>query len=561
MLYPKMNSCRDVYNLNGIWNFKTVADNYIPTKAGTNCMAMAVPASMNEIVTSKEIKDVEGKVLYERSFSVPKRKGMQYRLRIGATSQKCEVYLNGVNIGSGINGFYPIDLPLNYLQEENRLSVVIDNRLDFQCMPVGKMIDGKQVINHDFYNFTGIHRDVLVYSMPEKCIEDIVIRTVVDGDYSKVRAIATGNFERVEYTVLDKDRKVVAVSNDGEISIDNPNLWSCESPYLYTLAVKTESDYYEERFGIRKVEVRGTQFLLNDKPVYFKGFGMHEDFMILGKGNNSAVNIRNFELLKWIHANSFRTSHYPYSEEIMDLADEYGFMVIDEVPAVCMKWWDKWCEGGNFGENAVNEQTKILHKQLIKQLIDRDKNHPCVVMWSLANEPETAEDNAIPYFEDVFSYTRALTDLPLTYVNCAYYGLCKCTHLVDVIFLNRYYAWYENHGDLSTILPRFGKEIEDFYNEHKKPIILSEFGADTIEGLHALPSESFSEEFQVEILEETCNVLDKYEYCIGEHVWNFSDFKTKQGLTRVRGNRKGVFTRDRQPKMSAHFLRHRWSSK
>ena len=83
----------------------------------------------------------------------------------------------------------------------------------------------------------------------------------------------------------------------------------------------------------------------------------------------------------------------------------------------------------------------------------------------------------------------------------------------------------------------------------------------TIEGLHSLPSETFSEEFQVEILEETCKLLDKYDYCIGEHVWNFADFKTKQGLTRVKGNRKGVFTRDRQPKMSAHFLRRRWENK
>ena len=104
------------------------------------------------------------------------------------------------------------------------------------------------------------------------------------------------------------------------------------------------------------------------------------------------------------------------------------------------------------------------------------------------------------------------------------------------------------------------KQEAAFYEKHHKPVILAEFGADTIEGLHSLPSETFSEEYQMEILEETCATLDKLPYCIGEHVWHLADFKTKQGLTRVRGNRKGVFTRDRQPKMSAHFLRKRWKN-
>ncbi|MBR2023475.1 MAG: beta-glucuronidase [Clostridia bacterium] len=552
-----MNKYREVFSLNGMWDFRTVADDYKADEIAKGCQRMSVPASMNEIVTDKEIKEYVGKFLYERNFSIPIYEKKHYRLRIGATSHKCEVYLNGTKIGGSPSGFYPIDLPLDNLKETNRLSIIIDNRLDFQCLPVGNLVDGKQIINHDFYNFTGIHRDVLIYTLPEKYIEDISIKTVVNGDYKKVFVETKTNCETVSYTVLDRDNHIVAESKTGDLIIESPNKWSGEDPYLYTLVVETESDKYEERFGIRKVEVKGTEFLLNDKPVYFKGFGLHEDFTILGKGNNSAVNIRNFELLKWINANSFRTSHYPYSEEIMDLADEYGFMVIDEVPAVCMKWWD----GGNFGKERVNDETKILHKELIKRLIDRDKNHPSVVMYSLANEPETAEDNAVPYFEDVFSYARTLTDLPLTYVNCAVVWKCQCTHLVDVICINRYHGWYEQHGVLSSVEPCLGKEIETFYERYKKPIVLSEFGADTIEGLHSLPSESFSEEFQMEILDETCRLLDKYDYCIGEHVWAFADFKTKQGLTRVRGNRKGVFTRDRQPKLSAHFLRGRWENK
>jgi beta-glucuronidase len=130
-----------------------------------------------------------------------------------------------------------------------------------------------------------------------------------------------------------------------------------------------------------------------------------------------------------------------------------------------------------------------------------------------------------------------------------------------VVMINRYYSWYSDHGDLSAIERDLSKEVETIYKEVKKPIILSEFGADTIEGLHALPSETFSEEYQEEVLRINCETLDKYCYCIGEQIWNFADFKTKQGLTRVRGNRKGVFTRDRQPKLSAYYLKSRWEKK
>ena len=554
MLYPRSNKYRELFSLNGIWKFKPVSDDFIPVNESADCQLIPVPASFNEIVTDKNIKNHEGKFLYETTFSFPVNQNKLYRLRIGATSHKCEVYLNGEKIGTGINGYYPIDLALENLLEVNRLSVVIDNRLTFQCMPVGRFVNGKQVINHDFYNFTGIHRDVLIYSLPQNHIKDIVINTVVDNDYEKISVSVETTCKEVHYTVLNAEKQVVAQGESGDIIVKNPNLWSPESPYLYTLIVETECDKYEERFGIRKVQVTSDAFLLNDKPVYFKGFGLHEDFILSGKGNNSAVNIRNFELLKWTNANSFRTSHYPYSEEIMDLADEYGILVIDEVPAVCMKWW----EGYNFGEDRVDEQTKVLHKELIKQLIERDKNHPSVVMYSLMNEPESAEEKAREYSLDVFDYTRKLTNLPLTFANCAYFGQCKCSDIPDVICINRYYGWYDYHANIDCISEHLGKEIADFHNTYNKPVFLTEFGADTIEGLHSLPSETFSEEFQLEILEETCNTLDKLPYCIGEHVWHLADFKTKQGLTRIRGNRKGVFTRDRQPKMSAHFLRRRW---
>ncbi|MBQ2252181.1 MAG: beta-glucuronidase, partial [Clostridia bacterium] len=554
MLYPKSNKYRDLYNLNGIWKFKTVSDDYIPEKEALDASFMAVPASYNDIVTSKETRDYVGKVLYETTFSIPVRDEKIYHLRIGGASHKCDVYLNGKLVAHGINGFFPIDTELFDLEEKNRLSVVIDNRLTFQTLPVGRIVNGKQVINHDFYNFTGIHRDVLVYSTPKKYIHDIEIKTVVDGDYSKISVITDA--ENALYTVFDKLGNVVIASRENTFNIENPILWDTENPYLYTLCIETDTDKYEEKFGIRKVEATGDALLLNDRPVYLKGFGMHEDSFILGKGNSPAVNIRNFELLKWIGANSIRTSHYPYSEEIMSLADEYGIMVIDEVPAVGMGWWDP-----TFSDDRANDETKELHKELIRQLMARDKNHPSVIMLSVANEAATHEERAREYFADVIDTARKTTSLPITIIEFSTADVSLVGDLVDVIGINRYYGWYYEHGDTSVIREQMITEIGKWRKKCGKPVFVAEFGADTIEGLHSLPSESFSEEFQIEYVRENCEAFDSVEGCIGEHVWNFADFKTKQGLTRIRGNRKGVFTKDRQPKLVAHFLRERWAKK
>ena len=563
MLYPQSNLFRDVYHLNGIWRFSPVEDSYLPDQPLKSSKPMAVPASYNDITTEKALKDHVGKVVYEKVFSLPLRDGLQYRLRIGATSHQCSVYLNGALIGHGLNGFYPIDLPLDSLQAENRLSVVIDNRLSDQTLPVGEQKNGRQVYHYDFYNYTGIHRDVMIYTLPVQAIRDLTIQTVVNGDYSAVHVSVDTDCTDLTYTVKDLAGNTVVVSKHADFRIEDPILWEPSNPHLYTLCVESECDRYEERFGIRKIEVKGTQFLLNDRPFYFKGFGMHEDFFVLGKGNNNAVTLRNFECMKWIHANSFRTSHYPYAEDVLDLADEYGFLVIDEVPAVGMNRFD----GSDcFGEgNLVTDNTKELHKELITRLVARDKNHPCVVMLNVGNEPHAEEPASRDYYLDIIAHARSVCSLPLMLVHCAISENGVCDHLSDLpdgLGLNRYYSWYYHRlGDVTDITESLIPDFNGLYQKYQKPIMLTEFGADTIEGLHALPSDAFSEEFQKDCIVEYGDVLDTMDFVIGEHVWNFADFQTKQGLTRIRGNRKGVFTKDRQPKLVAHFLRERWMKK
>jgi beta-glucuronidase len=175
--------------------------------------------------------------------------------------------------------------------------------------------------------------------------------------------------------------------------------------------------------GVRTVGVDGTRFLRNGEPFHFTGFGKHEDLAVIGKGHNDASLIHDLELLKWTGANSSRTSHYPYAEAVLDYADRQGIVVIDETAAVGLNMGLAGFLGGGQGYTTcspatVNDQTREVHAQAIRELVARDKHHPSVVLWSIANEPESDTEAAERYFRPLFELTRQL-DLtrPVGFVN------------------------------------------------------------------------------------------------------------------------------------------------
>jgi beta-glucuronidase len=136
---------------------------------------------------------------------------------------------------------------------------------------------------------------------------------------------------------------------------------------------------------------------------------------------------------------------------------------------------------------------------------------------------------------------------------------CRLTELADVVMLNRYYGWYVDHGDLDAAEHRLEAELRQWADRHHKPIIITEYGADTMVGLHSAMDAPWSEEFQADLLDRYHAAFDRVDAVVGEQVWNFADFATSPSIVRVDGNRKGVFTRDRRPKMAAHRLRARWT--
>ncbi len=590
MLYPIENRIREVKNLSGIWNFKIDYDNVgieekwykSPLK---DTVLMAVPASYNDLFTDEKAKEHVGLVWYETEFYIPDS-WMDKRvvLRFGSATHHATVWVNGIQVAKHKGGFLPFEADITDVVKDNsdkfRLTVCLSNILDWTCLPCGEIIKKDsdeypdnyhfQETYFDFYNYSGIHRPVKLYTTPIKYIKDIFIDTDLNGDFSmakvNVKVLTSDGLKKI--SVLDEAGNVVVETDSFQtmeneykdtLDIANPHLWNPGKAYLYQLKVESENDVYTESFGIRSIKVTNKSFLINNKEFYFKGFGRHEDSEIHGKGLDNALNIKDFNLLKWLGANSFRTSHYPYSEEHMMMADREGFVVIDEVPAVGMCFWDG---KSVFSGDRVNDETLKHHLDCLDEMYKRDKNHPSIVMWSVANEAATHEEGAVPYFKTVIDKMRSLdSKRPITMVHTTTAQGDKVSQWLDMIMVNRYYAWYNDHSHLEVIGLQLEKEMRAWHDKYNKPIILSEYGADTIAGYHKLPAVAFTEEFQCKYLDEYHKIFDKLDFMIGEHVWAYADFQTKQGLNRVDGNKKGVFTRNRQPKMAAYLLKERWSKK
>ena len=582
MLYPKMTESRMVesrmvFDLNGVWDFCLMNG-----EAKGEIMPMPVPSSYNDIYTGRDFADHVGNLYYRRTFTVSSRM-LEKRLflRFGSVTHKAEVWLNGTCLGKHSGGFLPFSFEITEAARagENELEVIVNNIVDETTLPAGRMVHQKfpglpeeihNLPNFDFYNYSGIMRPVCLYTAPESYIEDISIYGKMDGSfYWDVKANGEGT---VSVRLLDAAGNEVAAGEGfkGTGRIDQVQLWEPGHPVLYSLEVTLtgsdgEKDTYTEVFGFREVSIRDCRIHLNGKPVYLKGFGKHEDSPVHGRGFDMAYNVKDIGLLKWIGANSFRTSHYPYCEEMLQLCDREGILVIDEAPAVGLNagFTATGLLGGNPNGTWKLFKTAEHHRQVLRDMVQRDKNHPCVIIWSVANEPASQEDGAKEYFEPLLNLVRELDEQKRPATLVTYEGSnpvsCKVAEICDLLIINRYRGWYDTEGNLRGAAALLKDELEGFHKRcPDKPIMLGEYGADTIAGFHDINARIFSEEYQVDFLRAYGEVFDSLPYITGEHVWNFADFATAENIKRVGGNKKGVFTRDRSPKMAAHFLKERW---
>ncbi len=575
MLYPQANTARAVMDLSGFWSFRL--------RETDPWQTIAVPASYNDLSPDPAFRKHCGLAWYRTRITLPSFfEGQRVVLRFDAVTHSCRVFLNGEQICSHRGGFLPFETELTGLLapgETAELTVEVDNRINHDTLPIGvengiaffgsdnqgitaveagKRLQEEKGINRpafDFFNYAGINRPVRIYTTPKEYIRDVTLIPSLDGTV-KFEADAPGiDPERISLTILDAEGRTAAEGRgaSGEIRIANPHLWEPRpgTPYLYTAVFRAGGDEYSLPLGIREARVEGTRFLINGKPFRFHGPCKHEDSPFRGRGTDAVVNLTDINLFHWLHANCFRTSHYPYAEEMYSLCDREGIVIVDETPAVGM-WADE-----HYGWNLAE-----YHAEVLREMIRRDKNHPCVVVWSLGNEPSTdvypekARDYWMPLYR--LAHEADPQNRPVTLVGCQnIYEKDLTIPAMDIVFINRYYGWYNLSGDLEAAKYALRMEL-DWWEDRGKPVVLSEYGADTISGLHGAAAEMFTEEFQVAFYEAVSECLDERNFIAGEMPWNFADFSTEQGPMRAGGNRKGLFSRDRRPKMAAHYFRKRW---
>ena len=609
LLYPEESEVRETRSLDGLWQFRLDEDGvgeaerwFAMKSLPEPTILMPVPSSFNDITQNVTIHRHIGWVWYAHDFFIHNT-APRWVLRFGAAHYETRVWVNGQVAVNHSGGHLPFEADITPFlspgvnSSKVHVVVAINNTLTPTTIPPGELIihspTYRELSNQfDFFNYAGIDRSVILYSTSKIYVEDIIIDTQsIDYDSHQTATSAVlsytitiggmDQFNDVHLLIhlLDANGMSVANSTDPQsrLVVNKPYLWEpcgmsythpcTEESYLYTLQVTLYNDaqqmdvldiYRLSHVGIRTIRLTGSNFLINERPFYFHGVDTLEDSDIRGTGYDPVIIAKHFNLYGWIHGNAFRTSPHPYPEEFYRLADRFGIVVIDQTAAI------------GFNKLEYFSQTTLEHhKQITAEMINRDRNHPSVVMWCLANEPLCTDSQSKSYFNDLVNFTKSIAaGRPLTFVTNLNSNNDQCMEFYDVISLNRYYAWYSQSGRLDQIASEISQDLSSWRQMYPtKTIMVSEFGADTVPGLHNDPPLMFTEEYQRDFYSAYYSVFDNVSslihpdsgYFVGEFPWVMFDFATEQSITRIGGlNRKGLFTRQRQPKAAAFLVKSRY---
>lgn len=404
LLYPQQNGFRNLTDISGIWQFQLDPDEKGEAhgwfKALPSPRPIAVPCSWNDLFD--DARDYLGLAWYLTSVWVPSGwRGQRVFLRVGSANYAAKVWVNGTMVAEHLGGHLPfvaeVSSALSW-DRQNVIAISIENKQLPERVPPGPgpagggvagVLGGYPETTYDFFPYAGLHRQVWLYSVPAAAhIDDITVATTIDGGTGvvNVKVATPGPYAgagRIRIGGIETALKFRAGSAEATLRVPSARLWSPRDPHLYPLTVTLTDgerviDSYALDIGIRTVAVAGDRLLLNGEPIKLTGFGKHEDFPLSGRAVNLPMWIRDYELLKWVGANSYRASHYPYAEEAMQLADKLGVLVINEIPAVGLNFEDP---------EELTAQRLAQCRQQLRELIARDKNHPSTIMWNVANEP------------------------------------------------------------------------------------------------------------------------------------------------------------------------------
>jgi beta-glucuronidase len=324
-----------------------------------------------------------------------------------------------------------------------------------------------------------------------------------------------------------------------------PVLWSPENPKLYTVIISAGDDSIMEKIGFRTIETRGTQIMLNGKPIFLRGISMHEEAPFRsGRAFSEEDDRTSLRWAKELGCNFVRMAHYPHNEDMVREADRLGLLLWEEVPV----YWDiQWQNAGTL-ENA---------KAQLRDVVLRDQNRAAIAFWSMSNETPISSERT-EFLKTLAAYARQLdsTRLITSALNHTdRTGPFSRTlsdpagEFLDVLGLNEYIGWYEGKPE--------DADNTRWTFAYNKPVILSEFGADAQYNLHGDAETRFTEEYQVNVFQHQLNMLAHMPQLAGMSPWLLMDFRSpRRPLPGIQDyfNRKGLISDRGQRKQAFYIL-------
>lgn len=520
---------------------------------------------------------------YRKKLFIPSEaRDKKITLRFDGVASKADVYLNGKLLKTHLGAYTAFGVDITDICEvgkENLLAVKVDN-----SSSLGEILPP---VSGDFSIFGGIYRRVFLQwtekvhfvtepyaavpvriQTPEVSVSEASIQIVafLKNDFTDTKHVHVNVFLCDEMNRIVKEKQLKLKLIPGRkypIStsvgrIENPHLWSPELPYLYTVKVQVcdakNGEMYQEVIspvGFRWFSVDKTGFYLNGKYLKLRGAARHQDYAGLGTAIPVEMNRRDMRLLKEMGANFVRISHYPQDPEIYRACDELGLIVWSEICVV----------------NEVRKNTEFAHncKEMLKEMILQNYNHPSVVLWGAMNELWDYHKQAIALARELEALKKELDPYRLSCV--AFHAFTwekpytqsskEMFSISDVNGVNVYESWYQ--GDSATIAPMFDKFCS--YST-AKPRFLSEFGAGSDERIHSYTPRTFdfTPEFQLDFNRRYINEMEKRPDYIGYSIWNLVDFQVDgRGDSKPNLNQKGMLTEDRRKKEIYYYCQARWS--
>lgn len=490
-----------------------------------------VPGDFNSQLP--ELTWFESSVWYKKTIDYHKT-GKRVFIYFGAVNYKCDVFLNGEKLGSHEGGFTPFQFELTDKIKEGANAILV--RANNQ-----RVKDGIPSLGFDWFNYGGITREVQLVETPPAFIEDYFIHlkkgstSEIEG-WVKINGGSAGQPVRIQLPEAAVDYKTTT-GDSGYAPVHFPaklTLWSPTQPKLYNVLISTATDKTEEAIGFRTIEVKGTDMLLNGKPVFLKGVNIHDE--------NPQRRARAWspsdalQLLTWakeLGCNFVRLAHYPHNEYTVRLADKMGIMLWEEIPVY---------QGIAFSDPAMQDKMNYL----LKEMLRRDKNRCATIIWSMSNEtsPGRDRDKALAGMASL-CHTLDPTRLVTAALNHVKYDNNTVTiddslgNALDVLAVNEYLGWYRPWPA--------APENMIWKSAFNKPLIMSEFGAEALYGNHgtADTASRWNEEYQEQVYKAQTAMLKTIPFLKGACPWILVDFRSPvrmQPVYQKGWNRKGLLS-------------------